>query len=53
MLALNKKKPYKAYVKRLKNGFGIKTVNTETNAERVIMITTDKSEEFQDGDKVL
>lgn len=51
MQAVNKRKPYKAYVKRLQNGFGIKTVDTETNAESIIMITTDKSEESQDVGK--
>lgn len=40
-LQLRKGRPYKAYVKKLENGFGIKTINTQTGVENILIITAD------------
>lgn len=40
-LQLSKGKPYKAYIKKLDNGFGIKTINTQTGVENILIITAD------------
>lgn len=42
-LQLRKGRPYKAYVKKLDNGFGIKTVNTQTGLENIVIITADSN----------
>lgn len=42
-LQLQKGRPYKAYVKKLDNGFGIKTVNTQTGVENIVIITADSN----------
>uniref|UniRef100_A0A1B6MJN9 Uncharacterized protein n=1 Tax=Graphocephala atropunctata TaxID=36148 RepID=A0A1B6MJN9_9HEMI len=41
MLTSNDQKCYRAYVKKLENGFGIKTINTTNGVENVFMITSD------------
>lgn len=42
-LQLRKGRPYKSYVKKLDNGFGIKTVNTQTGLENIVIITADSN----------
>lgn len=38
-LELCRRSPYKVYVKKLGNGFGIKTLNTLTGVEQILIIT--------------
>lgn len=54
-LQLRKGKPYKAYIKKLDNGFGIKTINTQTGVENILIITADShpDENIRDSQRLI